>query len=532
MNLIYSSKDNIESAWVKNEWSRYLLLRRNDASKTLIPLYFDMNPEELPEEFGLLSAQNINEDGFEQELIRGIKKLIPTPIELKARRKKRNKIMVIAAAVLLAIIIPVISINYFKQAKEKRIAAELLEKYTEAEELFKSKEYEKAKVLFDELGQYEDSEQMSLKSSYYADYDIAMQLFYEEKYPEAVWALNKIGDYDEVKASLERAKKAWREDLSTIAVDVDLGTNARGSYYISTNGTVDTFKENPGNENVIVKDYKWGEVVGNETVPISDHGKVMSIAQNKALYYLCEDGYVYNSGKLNQTEEDWSNAIQISDVFNVTNAVLLEDGTIKLGQIKVDSEYEKQDDEWLVEATKWTNIVQIDWAIERVDWGEVGQGIFVGLDSSGKVKILFKSFDEYYSDITLEDGAKKFVEGLNNIKKIRVNTGIDYTDIDNPVFRINIVALDNDNNLHVFSSGKEYVKDAEDLKDFWVSLEGRIYVIDSKNRLLELNSDKVILEGAVYVDNGYCVSQSGTIYTLDGTATSGKTKVKDTWLSR
>ena len=54
MITVCSSKENIESAWVKNEWSRFLTLRRSDTSKTLIPVYFDMDESELPEEFALL----------------------------------------------------------------------------------------------------------------------------------------------------------------------------------------------------------------------------------------------------------------------------------------------------------------------------------------------------------------------------------------------------------------------------------------------------------------------------------------------
>lgn len=91
MLTVCSSKENIESAWVKNEWSRFLTLRQKDSSKTLIPVYFDMKKSELPEEFTLFASQNIKEEGFEQELLRGIKKLIPLPIMLAQKRKKKKK---------------------------------------------------------------------------------------------------------------------------------------------------------------------------------------------------------------------------------------------------------------------------------------------------------------------------------------------------------------------------------------------------------------------------------------------------------
>lgn len=91
MLTVSSSRDNIESAWVKNEWSRFLTLRQKDSSKTLIPLYFDMPKSDLPDEFAILSSQNIKENDFEQELFRGIKKLIPLPIVLAQKHKKEEK---------------------------------------------------------------------------------------------------------------------------------------------------------------------------------------------------------------------------------------------------------------------------------------------------------------------------------------------------------------------------------------------------------------------------------------------------------
>ncbi len=118
---VSSSRDNIESAWVKNEWSRFLTLRQKDSSKTLIPLYFDMLKSDLPDEFAILSSQNIKENDFEQELFRGIKKLIPLPIMLAQKRKKRRKRFGIAALVFAVILIisGAFSIPYVKDYVNK-----------------------------------------------------------------------------------------------------------------------------------------------------------------------------------------------------------------------------------------------------------------------------------------------------------------------------------------------------------------------------------------------------------------------------
>ena len=75
MVVIGTRPENFNAVWVKNEWSRFLALVKNDSSKVLIPAYRDMDPYELPEEFSHLQAQDMSKLGFMQDLIRGIKKI-------------------------------------------------------------------------------------------------------------------------------------------------------------------------------------------------------------------------------------------------------------------------------------------------------------------------------------------------------------------------------------------------------------------------------------------------------------------------
>ena len=75
MVVIGTKPEHFNSAWVKNEWSRYLALIKNGAKKVLIPAYRDMDPYDLPEEFSHLQAQDMSKLGFMQDLIRGIRKL-------------------------------------------------------------------------------------------------------------------------------------------------------------------------------------------------------------------------------------------------------------------------------------------------------------------------------------------------------------------------------------------------------------------------------------------------------------------------
>nr|MCR5296449.1 DUF6273 domain-containing protein [Clostridiales bacterium] len=76
MLVIGTKPEYFESVWVKNEWSRYLALVKEDRKRLLIPCYRDMDAYELPEELGNLQSQDMSRIGFIQDLIRGIRKTI------------------------------------------------------------------------------------------------------------------------------------------------------------------------------------------------------------------------------------------------------------------------------------------------------------------------------------------------------------------------------------------------------------------------------------------------------------------------
>lgn len=77
MVVLGTRPEHFNAPWVKNEWSRYLALIRQGEKKLLIPAYRDMNPYELPEELSYLQAQDMSRLGFMQDLIHGIKKMLP-----------------------------------------------------------------------------------------------------------------------------------------------------------------------------------------------------------------------------------------------------------------------------------------------------------------------------------------------------------------------------------------------------------------------------------------------------------------------
>ena len=77
MLVIGTKPEYFNAAWVKNEWSRYLKIIKNDRSKLLIPCYKDMVAYDLPDEFSHLQAQDMGKIGFVNDLVRGIRKVIP-----------------------------------------------------------------------------------------------------------------------------------------------------------------------------------------------------------------------------------------------------------------------------------------------------------------------------------------------------------------------------------------------------------------------------------------------------------------------
>lgn len=76
MIVVGTKPEYFNAVWVKNEWSRYLKIVKNDRSKLLIPCYRDMDAYDLPEEFSHLQAQDMSKIGFMNDVIRGIHKLL------------------------------------------------------------------------------------------------------------------------------------------------------------------------------------------------------------------------------------------------------------------------------------------------------------------------------------------------------------------------------------------------------------------------------------------------------------------------
>lgn len=76
MLVVGTTEENFNAVWVKNEWSRYLEMMKEDCSKSLIPVYSKIDAYKLPEEFAMLQAQSMDKIGAMQDLAHGVEKII------------------------------------------------------------------------------------------------------------------------------------------------------------------------------------------------------------------------------------------------------------------------------------------------------------------------------------------------------------------------------------------------------------------------------------------------------------------------
>lgn len=76
MLVVGTEKDEFTAPWVRNEWSRFLVMMRENSNKVLIPCFRDIDIDDLPNEFQVLQGQDMSKVGFEQDLLRGIGKII------------------------------------------------------------------------------------------------------------------------------------------------------------------------------------------------------------------------------------------------------------------------------------------------------------------------------------------------------------------------------------------------------------------------------------------------------------------------
>lgn len=76
MLVIGTKPEEFQAVWVRNEWVRFMERISNADECTLIPLYKDMSPYELPNELANIQALDMGKIGYIQDLLDGIGKLV------------------------------------------------------------------------------------------------------------------------------------------------------------------------------------------------------------------------------------------------------------------------------------------------------------------------------------------------------------------------------------------------------------------------------------------------------------------------
>ena len=480
MITVCSSKENIEAVWVKNEWSRFLSLRQKDNAKTLIPIYFNMEKSELPDEFAMIPSFNIKETGFEAELLRGIKKQIPLPIMLAQKRKARNKTLVVALSVFLSVAIICGAIFIPGVIKDKMHG----EQYAEAMQLFEDKNYAEAKAIFETIVDYKDAQYMIVRCERQPEYDAAMKLSYEGNYAEATWAFEKLGDYEDSATQKEKAELSWRKSLANVFIWL-----RESEYYISETGNIETL------------DDSGSAHVGINT---KTNGKVVSFThadwRGKLLVALHENGKVSST----QTDEtylninNWSNIVKIEPILDHAVLGLRADGTIEV--------FAEEGTKGLDEISKWTNIV--DFQVETYDY-EISN--VIGLSSDGTLWFQQITVPEPTYPHTPEISFYNILTKFKNVKSFFVR---DLT---------NIVALTKDGKLLIYSNGQFKETDGNDVAEI-VTVD---LVLKTNGDLVKISDKKVLLQDVVYARQysksteellgnaspygGFCVTRLGCV---------------------
>lgn len=73
---IGSKPEYFNSIWEKNEWSRFLSFMQDDDKKYMIPCFFDMDSFNMPDEFLVFEAVDLNETDYTETIINRIDKLL------------------------------------------------------------------------------------------------------------------------------------------------------------------------------------------------------------------------------------------------------------------------------------------------------------------------------------------------------------------------------------------------------------------------------------------------------------------------
>lgn len=80
MLVVGTNPNEFQAVWVRNEWVRYMERISNGDECTLIPVFKDISPYDLPVEMANIQALDMSKIGFMQDLSDGVAKIIKRPL--------------------------------------------------------------------------------------------------------------------------------------------------------------------------------------------------------------------------------------------------------------------------------------------------------------------------------------------------------------------------------------------------------------------------------------------------------------------
>lgn len=421
MIILGTSREYFESAWVKNEWSRYLSITKSDKDKIIIPCYKGMDAYDLPEEFAHLQAQDMGKIGFMQDLVRGIKKItgmykgygnIEKTQELQTQQKEDLYSE---------------TLNDLKTTKNTKVLGHLE----------KSKIYKKLARNFDKIGNYKDSGKYKMecaelskkeksiatksaikiiaiftcvamvisvlivlmyvkpqkkREELLAKYNIAVDLYNNKDYFNAINAFKEIPDFEDSSSKIEQAKIKWRKSNSRVITSAYKGDTV---YAVKKIGSVTVMG-------------------GSDVVQVTAYGDYILKLKNDGTV----EGYCDNNSERAELTKDWTDICSISIspdyVYGVKN-----DGTV------VYKKYDSSTDN-NIKIDDWTNIIQLEPCLFGGVVGLKDDGTIVqsGVDRSCVLKL------KEWKDIVQLSGTNTFLVGLKKDGELEYVSTTPYTTMD------------------------------------------------------------------------------------------------------
>lgn len=270
MVVIGTKKEHFQSVWVKNEWSRFLTMAKEQPEKLLLPVYKDMDPYDLPEEFAHLQALDLGRIGTFTDLQEKIKVALSKngSAKLHIGEKKNTRGMKKWILCLFLLLILLIGVVIGKKLYTDYIVPEM--QYKKAEDFIKEEQYSEAISILEELKGYKESK---------AKIEMCNSIMKEKKNAE----LKKyIGTYDCTQTEID---PIFEEEIPMgYVLEITQATSAGISFHITNCGRriaeiETTAKWRDGTYKFFFQD-SW-ENSGEGTLELTEEGVIFNLKINK-----------------------------------------------------------------------------------------------------------------------------------------------------------------------------------------------------------------------------------------------------------